>query len=230
MGDDKRQAPTSKTAGDHVHSIAKAGLSSIPVVGGASSELFASVVTPPLEKRRNAWMEEVGERLRQLEDKGLDLATLRDNDEFIDIVMSASAAALKTASEEKRAALRNAVINTASGQTPKESLAQVFISLVDSFTEWHLRILRLFQDPPGWAQTDGHDFGSPMTSSLAATLVGAYPELKDRRAFYDQVWRDLHQRGLVNTDSLSGMMTASGAMAKRTSDLGDRFLAFIESQ
>ena len=230
MEDDKRPTPTSKTTGDQLHSMAKAGLSSIPVVGGAASELFASLVTPPLEKRRNAWIEEVGERLRQLEDNGLELATLRDNDEFIDIVMSASTAALKTANEEKRAALRNAVINTASGQTPEESLAQVFISLVDSFTEWHLKILSLFQDPCQWAVTHGHDFGLPATSSLAGTLVGAYPELKNRQAFYDQVWRDLHQRGLVNTDNLCGMMTASGAMAKRTSDLGDRFLAFIEPQ
>ncbi len=230
MEDDKRPTPTSKTTGDLVHSMGKAGLSSIPVVGGAASELFASLVTPPLEKRRNAWMEEVGERLRQLEDNGLELATLRDNDEFIDIVMSASTAALKTSNKEKRAALRNAVINTASGQTPEESLAQVFISLVDSFTEWHLKILSLFQDPCQWAVTHGHDFGLPRTGSLAGTLVGAYPELKNRQVFYDQVWRDLHQRGLVNTDNLSGMMTPSGVMEKRTSDLGDRFLAFIEPQ
>lgn len=229
MNDRKYEVPTTRSAGDKAHAAFKIVLNAVPVVGSPAAELFAQVVAPPLEKRRNAWMEEVAEGLRTLESKGTDIEALRDNDEFIDIVMVASTAAIKTASAEKLTALRNSVINTAAGQTPGESLAQMFISFVDSFTDWHLKVLKLFQNPAAWARAHAHDFGSPYASSLASTLVSAYPELHDHRALYDQVWKDLHQRGLVNTDSLSGMMTASGAMAKRTSDLGDQFLDFIEA-
>lgn len=59
--------------GDALHAIAKAGLSVIPVIGGPAVELFQYVVQPPLEKRRAEWMASVGEKLHELEEKGLSL-------------------------------------------------------------------------------------------------------------------------------------------------------------
>ena len=219
--ENKYKAPVDKTVGDYAHTVAKAGISGIPLVGGPAAEVFAAVVAPPLEKRRNTWMQEVGEGLRRLEDRGKDLAELRENEEFIDIAMSATAAALKTANARKRTALKNAVLNTAAGSSPEESLAQVFVALVDRFTEWHLKILKVFQNPA---------LRIPLgVRSVAGVLVRAYPELESRRPFYEQVWRDLYQNGLVDSDSdiLFGGMTPDGALAKRTTKFGDQFLAFV---
>jgi hypothetical protein len=151
---------------------------------------------------------------------------LSENNEFIDIVMSASAAAVRTANDKKREALRNAVLNTAIGRSPEESLAQVFVSLVDQFTDWHLRILQLFRYPGAYSDIYNISSGAP-----AGLIERVYPQLKDKRQFYLQVWRDLYQRGLVESDSdilLTGMTgTSSGVFAKRTTNLGDSFLAFI---
>jgi hypothetical protein len=47
------------TGADAVHTLAKAGLSAIPMVGGPAAELFQFLVQPPLEKRRIKWMEQV---------------------------------------------------------------------------------------------------------------------------------------------------------------------------
>jgi hypothetical protein len=49
--DDNYAVPIDKTAGDYVYAAVKAGLASIPLGGGAASELFTVVITPPLEKR-----------------------------------------------------------------------------------------------------------------------------------------------------------------------------------
>jgi hypothetical protein len=102
------------------------------------------------------------------------------------------------------------------------------VAFLDLFTVWHLRVLKLFQDPQGWAQHNRHQFPSFYMGGLSSVLESAYPELGSRRELYDQLWQDLYQRGLVNTDSMHTTMTATGMMAKRTTVLGDQFLRFIE--
>lgn len=212
-------ASPKRSAGDVAHTVAKAGLSAVPIVGGPAAELFQLVIVPPLEKRRAEWMERVAEGLKKLEAKGLNIETLRDNEQFISAVMQASQIALRTHQEEKLNALRNAVLNVASNQTPDEALQAMFLSFVDNFTEWHMRVLKLFQHPP--------DQPGVMMGSLVPALENRYPELRERREFYDNIWRDLFSRGLVNTQSLHGMMSGSGLTQKRTTDHGDMFLAFI---
>ena len=138
------------TKADVAYSLVKAGLGSIPIAGAAASELLALLVTPPLERRRNEWMNDLGERLRQLEqEKGLELESLSDNDLFIDTVLYATQLALRTSEKEKKEYLRNAIVNCALGDTPEQSLAKMFLNLIDQFTVWHLKILNLFDDPEG---------------------------------------------------------------------------------
>lgn len=212
--------------GDAAHAVVRAGLSAIPMLGGAAIELFSAIVTPPLERRRSEWMEEVGEALRKLEqERGIKLEDLQNNSAFIDTIMHASQAVLRNSQEEKRHALRNAVLNAALPNPLEEAIQQMFIDLIDSFTEWHLRFLKLFHAPSLWFET--HE-SRPRGLSLASVLEAAFPELRGRRSFYDQIWRDLYTRGLVTTESLHGMMTSHGLAQARTTEMGEQFLQFIE--
>jgi len=159
-------------------------------------ELFTSVVAPPLEKRRDEWMQNVGEALQELQtERGIDPEDLRSNEGFVDTVLQASQAALRTSQQEKRDALRNAILHAALPSAPDQSLQQMFVSWVEVLTVWHLRILNLFDDPPGWFAREGKRTPELVMGSLSAVLEDAYPELRGRRGFYDQVWNDLHQRG-----------------------------------
>lgn len=218
MPDDKYSVPK-QSKGDVAHALTKAGLSAVPIVGGPGVELFQLVVQPPLEKRRTEWMEQVAEGLKKLEATGLSIESLRDNEQFVSAVMHASQIALRTHQEEKRQALRNALLNVASGQAPDEALQLMFLNFIDVFTEWHLRILKLFQAPPPQQAL--------VSGGLSHVLENAFLELRGQREFYDSIWRDLYLRSLVNTESLHGMMTAGGLAQKRTTQHGDKFLAFI---
>ena len=224
----RKYEPPKPTSADAAHSAVKAAISALPTLGGPAAELFAALVIPPLERRRRAWMEEVAEALRQLENQGkILIEKLKQDEAFIDTLLHASQIAMRNHQQEKRAALRNAVLNSALPSPPDESLRLIFLLLVDQFTVWHLRLLKLFHDPEGWFKK--HKKHNPLhTGGLSHILEIAYPELRGKREFYDQVWRDLYLRGLVGTESLHVMMSASGLMAKRTTDLGDRFLKFIE--
>jgi hypothetical protein len=46
---------------------ARAVLSAIPTVGGPALELFNAVIAPPVERRRNVWLNGLAERLQKLE-------------------------------------------------------------------------------------------------------------------------------------------------------------------
>lgn len=216
----RKNSPPQKSRSDVGHSIAKAGLSAIPVIGGAAAELFQNIVQPPLERRRAEWMAEIGEKLQELEDQGLCLEDLRDNDQFISASMYASQLALRTHSEEKRAALRNALANIAIGQAPEEAMQHIFLNLLDTLTEIHVRILMLFQAPTPPRNVS--------MGALSSVLEHNMPKMIGRSDLYDRVWKDLYLTGLVNTDGLHTAMSRHGLGQKRTTGLGDAFLRFIK--
>src|SRR5690349_23478274 len=224
--DDKYQPPKPST-GDTAHTVASGLMSLIPGL----PDLFQHFVTPPLEKRRAKWMEEVGQALQDLEQNhGVKLDELQGNDVFIDTVLHATQIAFRNSQEEKRTALRNAVMNAALPNPPDESIQLMFLSWIDSFTVWHLKLLRLFQNPKAWfAKNNVQPPSFAISSSLSQLLTTAYPELGNQREFYDLVITELDARGLFSGSSIHGMMSASGAFEKRTTQLGDKFLEFITS-
>ena len=82
-------------------------------------------------------------------------------------------------------------------------------------------------DPKAWFAARNRPFPAMMMGSLGGVLTDAYPELRDRRDFYDLIAKDLWHAGLLNTDGLHAMMSAGGAAASRTTEIGKQFLRFI---
>lgn len=212
------EAPKS-SKGDVGHALVKAGLSAVPVVGGPAVEIFQLLVQPPLERRRQQWMQQVGQKLLELEGKGLKLENLKENEQFISAVMQASAAALKTHKLEKLAALRNAILHIAKGEGPEETIQHLLLSFIDEFSEMHLRILAFAQAP---TPPSGMSIGG-----LGQVLENNIPILQGQRTLYEQLWKDLYLRGLVNTEGLNVTMSESGLAQSRTSPLGVSLLDFI---
>lgn len=230
MSDKKKYEPPKSGVGDGAHAVARAGLGTIPIAGTASIELLSAIVAPPLEKRRTRWMQEVGEALRQLEQKmGVVLESLNQNDEFVDTVIEATQIAIKTSRKEKREALKNAILNVALPNPPEESLQKLFISLVENLTVWHLKLLELFNNPQEYIQKHDLQFGKISMGAMSHLVENAFPELRGRRGLYDLIWKDLYSRALVTTDGLHTMMTGSGIVAKRTTQIGGLFLEFIQN-
>ena len=208
-------------AGDIAHVIAKAGLSSVPVVGSAAAELFTLLVQPPLERRRAAWMTAVGEKLLQLERAGVSLESLRDNERFVSLVMHASQIAMRTHSSLKLEALRSAISSAATGSEVHETLNHVHLNLVDELTSLHIRILTVLNSPPLPPQDE--------TTTIPEILQAQIPELRGNQMLMHQLNRDLYNRGLLRTplhprDKLS----RSDLSHPRTTKFGEGFLKFIE--
>jgi hypothetical protein len=224
----KKYDPPKAGVADAAQVITRAAVSAVPLVGGPAAELVNAVFTPMLDRRRQQWMEEVAEALRNLEQhQGVSIDELKNNEVFGDTVLQATQIALRTSQDEKREALRNAAINAALPSAPDQSLQQMFLSFVDAFTVWHIRIVKLFDAPEKNTVLIGRHWPNLMMAGLASILENAYPQLASVRGFYDQVWRDLVNRGLVNTQNLHGTMSAQGLAERRTSGIGRLFIEFI---
>ncbi|MCE2530333.1 MAG: hypothetical protein J4G11_10795 [Acidimicrobiia bacterium] len=93
-------------------------------------------------------MNSLARSLARLEDRieGFQVGDLVDHPAFTSAVLKASVMAFWNHNEEKLEALRNAVLNVAVTSTPEEDEAELFISLIDSVTGWHLRILAFLAD------------------------------------------------------------------------------------
>lgn len=218
--------PPESSTGDTAYLVAQGVLSVIP----GAAELFQYFVTPPIERRRQEWMRQVGQVLQDLQEhREVDLKDLQSDDAFIDTLLQASQVAVRNSQEEKRQALRNAILNAALPNPPEHALQQMFLVFIDILTVWHLQLLKLFQNPVRWAEVNEHQFPNLHSGGgLNNILESAFPELRNRRSFYDQLWNDLHQRGLVRAGGLHTTITSSGLMAEQTTELGNQFLNFIE--
>jgi hypothetical protein len=216
-GEDELAVPE-PTDADWALAAVTALISAVPLGVGHMANEFMRLVGTPIERRRNEWMETVAGIVRRLEAESLTMESLQADDQFISAVLQASAIAQRTHLKDKLDALRNALMNIALSQTPDETLQSIFLGYIDGFTEWHIRILRLYQAPSAKA----------MLTELYQVVEEAYPELKGRREIYDTVWQDLLVRGLVNMQSLHGAIAdVTTIKTRRTTDLGDRFLRFI---
>jgi hypothetical protein len=130
-------------------SLAKAGLSAIPVVGGPAAEIFSTVIAPPLTRRRDEWVESIARSLKDLEGKvaGFKIENLRDNKIFITTVMHATQAAIMNHQVEKLNALRNAVLNSALGINIDENTQHMSLEYIDGLTALHLKVLSFLDEP-----------------------------------------------------------------------------------
>ncbi|NTU19793.1 hypothetical protein HPY28_05590 [Brevibacillus sp. HB1.2] len=218
------------TIGDYAHGLAKATLGSVPVVGNGLSELFTLLVTQPSEKRKENILIMIDERLKELKVKvdRFNIEQLSTNENFLSVTLQATQISLRTHQDDKRVALLNAITNSALSTSVDENLQQMFLSFIDTFNEWHLRILVLLKDPKQYLEAAGLNSNFSM-GGLSDVVYLAYPELRSNDEFTKQIFNDLYNKGLSGTGAsgLNTMMTGSGMVAARLSRMGVQFLEFI---
>jgi len=229
MADELAYKPPKASVGDAAHLVAKVAIGQVPLIGSGAAELFNAVIRPPLEKRKHTWMEVVGEGLRNLEQAGATIVEeLASNEAFIDTLLQASNAAVRTSLEEKREALRNAVLNAALPHAPDSTRQQMFLNWVETLTVSHLRILKLLSDPRAWYKAANRQPPQwQIAGSLWALIANAFTELANEQKLCIKIGKDLYNAGLISTDGIMTNMSGDGPLEKRATDLGNELLRFI---
>lgn len=180
--------PPFRDGKDVLHTLTKAGISSIPLVGGAAVELFTAIISPPVERRRDEWMRQVGEALLFLEQRAaINIQALQNDQAFIDTVLRVSQSALRTSQDEKLKIFRNVVLNRALDSSPDLNTEHILVELVDSLTPIHLQTLFHFR----------REVGKNFISGAIPSFANHFTELVKNPVIAKLIWIDLINRGLI---------------------------------
>ncbi len=213
---------------DIAHTAAKVALGFIPVIGSAASELFSLIITPPLEKRRAEWMNDIATRLKELESKEvLNIVSLKDNEQFIDVILQATSYALKTSETEKIKAFQNAIINTATGDAPDKAKTQIFLNQLDNLTDWHIKILDFINNPTQWYER--RNLRPPSNRmTISGMVLDTFHDLQKDDEFFHVIWNNLISAGLIGSVNPNTMQSPQGLFSERCTQFGKEFLEFIK--
>jgi hypothetical protein len=208
------------SGGDALYALAKAGISSVPIIGGAATELFSFLISAPLEKRRDDWMLSVGEALLTLQQKvNLDFDELARNEAFLDTVIRVSQLAIRTSQSEKLKIFQNVITNRALNTTVDLSTQHILLDLVDSLTPLHIATLSVFRTGKiGLANRKAN--GEPLDKE--AKLYHGFPALRNN-FIGSKIWNDLLNEGLISEVSEGEWWTADGT------ELGRELLKLIST-
>ncbi|GAA4623639.1 hypothetical protein [Cellulomonas oligotrophica] len=209
--------------------VVRAAAAVIPFAGGAVVEAFTFATQRGYQRRFHEWMAEVSDAINRLvlEPHGQDWASLETNEGFLDAIAHATRSATQTSSQEKRAALRAAVVNAALRPDLPADRTAILLDLLDTLTASHLRLLALFADPHRWLVEHSTDASSTGASDNRTVLVEmAYPEIAADPPLMNKLIADLDTHKLV-TINLDSFMTESGTFAPKLQPLGTELLELI---
>lgn len=222
--------PRKKSSGDVAREISKAIISAVPAAGGPLQVLLENVFASPIEKRKQAWLEQLAEVVSEIQERIEDLTPekLAANEAFITVAMQASQVAIRNHQQAKIDALRNAVLNSVLPNSPQEDEQMIFLRLIDQLTPWHLRVLALLNNPVEWMARNKSPNPSWSMGGVATVIEHCLPDLRGQRDTYEQIVRDLQAEGLIGQGQfLNITMSGNGMIQSRTTDRGKRFISFI---
>ena len=199
-----------RSAGDYTHTAVKAGPILDPGCRGAAAELFSLVLAPPIERRRDGFLEDLYLRLKQLEGqvKGFHLEDLQKNEAFVSAALQATRAAIGTNQQEKREYLRNALLNIAAGKDTDEIKQQIFLNAVEAFTPAHVKALNLIWRGASLGVRWDENRVPLGQRNYGAAIEIIAPEVKGQSSLIEAVLADLRNRGFSTLGRTRALLPA----------------------
>lgn len=214
---------------DYARAGADAGIAAIPLVGGSLEVLASVVLAPSLTKRRDAWLEKLGELVNDLQRKveGFEISDLAGDEVFVSAVMDASRIAMGTHLETKLDLLKNCLESMALTENRDDFMITQMFRLVEDLSPEHFLVLQYLANPGAWF--DGKKIARPEFYSASPSSLMAQARLPVDSTALSIVLRDLKDRGLANTEAVSAMMSQGGLWQSLATELGIDLLEFVEA-
>lgn len=215
--------------GDYALSVGKALVGSVPGIGSAASELLSLVIAQPVNKRRDEWIIRLYEDLKELEGRidEFRIENLKDDEQFVTIVINAIQLAIRNNNEEKLQALKNACINTALKINTDEDKQLIFLNYVDELIPLDIKLLYHFMNPEERCKESGVNTSTYYMGSPLSTFWDCNKDSKIDRSLVLMRMDDLISKKLLSNFSYNASCTVQGMLCSRLSEIGNEFMRYI---
>ena len=202
-------------------------------LGGASA-VFGSLMNPIINDRREDYFQKLLNDYERLTKKidGFDFEKIIREPKVVDAIIQSSLIAIKTHQEEKRALLRNAVLNISQGINIEDDMQTMYFQWIDELTPTHIQLLSFFNEPSKWKNSNRENWQEKFqgTFNVNDYFSDKFPKIDE----YEQYCRDLQVKRLFHIlhNELSheeNEMWRKPLAYSWTSDLGKKFLEFIKN-
>ena len=210
-----------------IHRTIKGIIGAVPFAGTLLTEYYSLLIASPIEQRKENWLIAVINDLEKLKNSNkIDIDQLKNDDEFISVLLSASQLAIRNHETEKLNALKNAVINSALKIDLSGIKKMLFLNIIGQTTVLHLKILD-FLDNPGKHLTENNRqdlTGIPRLSKIVTIYFKDYCKSPHLLKY---VLYDLDNLGLI-LDASKKSRKKEEIIRRWTSGVGHEFNNFIK--
>ncbi|MDH3766651.1 MAG: hypothetical protein OER82_12700 [Nitrosopumilus sp.] len=231
------------SVGDFAHKSIKGGLGAFPIVGSFLAEIFGLAKDSPYEKRKKIFMLALAKKLELLaKESKIDIEELKNNDEFLDIIIQTYEIAIKNSQKAKLDLLQNCVIHTALGIKITTDEKLLFLELLSKITPSHYLVLKKLYEPEEMISNivnEKHQLGLKNKKIYEVRLPAVLNEyIKYDKSIYDVIISDLKSWYLFNVShSIHNVDETPEIIIERMlsnmrqwqTEFGKRFLSFVES-
>jgi hypothetical protein len=213
------------SAGQHIARILSASIGLADPIAGALASLVSTYIPSRRLLRLEEFAEQIAADFRRLSSR-LDSDYIQ-SDEYAYLFEHCFRGAAENYQQEKLQSFRGVLVNSPIRKDIGQEEKEYFLTLVNTLTSVHLRVLQFMADPVEYLTVNGIDpaaIHGGFSQSFPAALPGVQLDI------IKSVFTELHSLGFTNTPpSIFGTMTAAQGIQLvqgRITEFGLRFITF----
>lgn len=213
------------SAGQHIARILSAGIGLADPIGGALASLVSSYIPSRRLARLERFAEQIAADLSRLSSR-VDAEYIQ-SDEYAYLFEQCFRGVAEDYQQEKLQSFRGILINSPMHKDIGQEEKEYFLSLINTLTSVHLRILQFMANPIEYLTVNGIA-PSSIHGGFSQSFPTALPGVK--LDIIKSAFTEIHNLGLTNTPpSIFGTMTAAQGIQLvqgRVTEFGMRFIKF----
>lgn len=208
----------------------KAAVSMVPVAGPFISEFISLAQDNVMNCRQEEWKNLVETKLSRLQNR---LDELSNDEFFVSVVQKTSSYAMQAYQSEKRALFANILYNAASVNIDQDKQL-LFINLLEQYTMLKIKLLDFLSvdryNENDYVKQSGmvKSYTYPSEERFLDFLIKADRDFSDREYMLN-LCRQLMRDGLIEEIDFGMPQRPNCTRKKRTTALGEDFLAYIRN-